>query len=53
MFIKSGKQVCFAQVATLDFIATMTVPRVLEVVSVDGIVHIVQEFIDVPVLEVI
>jgi fructosamine-3-kinase len=55
-FIKPGKQVRLAEAATLDFIVrntTITVPRVVDVVSIDGIVQIVQEFIDVPVLEVI
>jgi hypothetical protein len=55
-FIKPGKQVRLAEAATLDFIAwntTITIPRVLNVVSVDGIVQIVQEFIDAPVLGVI
>ena len=40
----------------MDFIVrntTITVPRAVDVVSVDGIVQIVQEIIDVPVLEVI
>jgi fructosamine-3-kinase len=55
-FMKPSKRVCLAEAATLDFIArntTITVPRVLDVVSVDGIVQIVQEFSDAPVLEVI
>ena len=55
-FIKPGKQVRLAEAATLDFIAwnmTITIPRVLNVVSIDGIVQIVQEFIDAPVLGVI
>jgi len=55
-FIKPGKQVRLAEVATLDFIArntTITIPRVVDVVSIDGIVQIVQEFIDAPVLEVV
>ena len=45
-----------AKDVTLDFIArntTITIPRVLDVVSVDGILQLVQEFSDVPVLEVI
>ena len=41
-FIKSGKQVRLAEAMTLDFIArntTITIPRVLDLVSVDGIVQ--------------
>ena len=56
MFIKPGKQVRLAEAAPLDFIVrntTITVPSVVDVVFVNGIVQIVQEFIDVPVLEVI
>jgi len=55
-FIKPGKQVRLAEAATLDFIVrkmTITIPCVLDVVSVDRIVQIVQEFIDAPVLGVI
>jgi hypothetical protein len=55
-FITPSKRVRLAEAATKDFIVQNTmiaVPRVLDVVSVDGIVQIVQEFIDAPVLEVI
>jgi hypothetical protein len=51
--IKPGKQVRLAEVATLVFITrntTITVPRVLDVVSVDGILQIVQQFIDASAL---
>ena len=43
MFIKPGKQVRLAEAVTLDFIVrntTITVPRVVDVVSVDGIVKL-------------
>jgi len=55
-FIKPDKRVPLAVATTPDFIAwntTIAIPCVLDIVSVDGIVQIVQEFIDAPVLEVI
>lgn len=53
-FIKPGKRVRLAEALTLDFIArntTIPVPQVLDVFTVNGVVNIVQEFIDAPVLE--
>jgi len=54
--IKPGKQVRLAEATTLDFITrnmTIAIPRVLDVVSVGGIIQMVQQFIDASVLEFI
>jgi serine/threonine protein kinase len=53
-FIKRGSRVRLTEALTMDFIAqntTIPVPRVLDVFAINGVVHIVQEFIDAPVLE--
>ncbi|KAF8554438.1 hypothetical protein OG21DRAFT_1484641 [Imleria badia] len=52
-FIKYGPRVRLTEAATNEFIAKHTsipVPRILDVFKYDGTVHIVQEFIDAPLL---
>jgi hypothetical protein len=55
-FIKPRQRVRLVEVMILDFIArntTIPIPFVLDIFSVDGVVHMVQEFINVPVLAVV
>jgi serine/threonine protein kinase len=52
-FIKYGYRARLTEAATNEFIAkytTIPVPRILDVFKRDGTVHIVQEFIDAPLL---
>jgi hypothetical protein len=53
-FTKCGPRVCFREALSMDFVArntTIRVPRVLNVFSIHGTVHIIQEPIDGPILE--
>ncbi|KAG5641452.1 hypothetical protein DXG03_005213, partial [Asterophora parasitica] len=53
-FTKLGRRVRLTEALTMDFIArntTIPIPRVLDVYSMDGKVHLVQECIRGPVLE--
>jgi len=52
-FIKYGRRVRLTEAITSEFIVkntTIPVPRILDVYKYDGTVHIVQEFIDAPLL---
>ena len=55
-FIKYGNRVRLTEAVTSEFIAkntTIPVPRVLDVFKYNGTVHIVQEFIDAPLLLIV
>jgi hypothetical protein len=55
-FIKYGHSVRLTEAVTSEFIAkntTIPVPRVLDVFKYNGTVHIVQEFIDAPLLYIV
>jgi tRNA A-37 threonylcarbamoyl transferase component Bud32 len=53
-FVKRGSRVRLQEGLTMHYIAqntTIRVPRVLDVFTINGVLHIAQEFIDGPVLE--